>query len=125
MDATSQPTAAIAHDDLRVLAELAMMRFPLRAAESHRLESMRAVLEAASELSRTLAAHTHCALVNFRGSHGAGDLVSETEAFSAALERYAQLVKETAGEFRRHMRPPVVSEARLPVAAGYPELLVG
>ena len=91
----------IAHDDLTLLAEVAMMRFPLRAAESYRLERMRTVLEAAVDLSRTLESHTHCALVNYRGTHGVGDLVAETEALSAALQRFGRVVSETAAEYRR------------------------
>ena len=100
------PTAvAIAHEDLAVLSVVAMLRYPVRTAEQHRLERMRAVLDAASELSRRLESHTHCALVNYRGSHGTGDLVAETEALSAALQRYGQLVAETAVEYRRAARP--------------------
>jgi hypothetical protein len=102
----SLPTAvAIAHEDLAVLSVVAMLRYPVRTAEQHRLDRMRAVLEAASELSRRLESHTHCTLVNYRGSHGAGDLVAETEALSAALQRYGQLVAETALEYRRAARP--------------------
>ena len=91
----------IAHDDLSLLAEVAMMRFPLRAAESYRLERMRSVLEAAVELVRTLESHTHCALVNYRGSHGVGDLAAETEALSVALQQFGRVVSETAAEYRR------------------------
>ena len=94
----------IAHDDLALLAEVAMMRFPLRAAESYRLERMRTVLEAAVDLTRTLEAHTHCALVNYRGSHGVGDLGTETEALSLALQRFGRVVSETAAEYRRSVR---------------------
>jgi hypothetical protein len=112
------PHPAIAPDDLDVLAEVAMMRLPLRAAESQRIEAMRVLLEAAAELSRALASHTHCALVNFRGSHGAGDLRAETDALSAALDRYARLVRETAAEYRRLVRDP----SRVP---GEPMMLAG
>ena len=102
----SLPTAvAIAHEDLAVLSVVAMLRYPVRAAEQHRLDRMRAVLDAASELSRRLESHTHCALVNYRGSHGTGDLVAETEALSAAFQRFGQLVAETAIDYRRAARP--------------------
>lgn len=98
---------AIAHEDLALLSVVAMLRYPVRAAESHRLEQMHAVLDAAAELARRLETHTHCALVNYRGSHGTGDLVAETEALSAALQRYGRLVAETAIEYRRVARPAV------------------
>ena len=101
MSPASLSGVTIAHADLALLAEVAMLRFPLRAPEGHRLERMRTVLDAAAALARTLEAHTHCALVNHRGSHGTGDLVAETAALSAAFQRFGQLVAETADEYRR------------------------
>jgi hypothetical protein len=98
----------IAHDDLVLLAEVAMLRFPLRGAESHRLEQMRTVLDAAADLARALESHTHCALVNHRGSHGTGDLAAETVLLSAALQRFGWLVAETAAEYRRFARERAV-----------------
>ena len=100
--------AAIAHDDLVVLTEAVMVRLPLRGAESHRVERLQGLLDAASELSRALAAHTHCARVNLRGTHGTGDLSAETDALSAALEHYARLLQEIGGEYRRLATAPRV-----------------
>lgn len=108
----------IAHADLALLAEVAMMRFPLRAAEAHRLERMRTVIDAAAELARRLEAHTHCALVSYRGSHGTGDLVAETEALAAALQRFGWLVAETAIEYRHAGRPAVAPAHAGPWAPG-------
>jgi hypothetical protein len=98
----------ITHADLDLLAEVAMLRFPLRAAESHRLEQMRAVLDAGADLARALESHTHCALVNHRGSHGTGDLAAETAILAAAFQRFGRLVAETAGEYRRFARESAV-----------------
>lgn len=103
----------IAHEDLATTAEVAMLRFPLRAAESHRLERMRTLLEAATDLAKRLEAHTHCALVNYRGSHGTGDLLAETEALSTALDRYGRLVAEVALEYRGAGRLVAPPEPRL------------
>jgi hypothetical protein len=110
MSSISPTGVAIAHEDLALLSVVAMLRYPVRAAESHRLERMRSVLDAAADLARRLEAHTHCALVNYRGSHGTGDLVAETEALSAALQRFGRLVAETAIEYRRAARPAVPAD---------------
>jgi hypothetical protein len=122
MSASFPIGVTISHDDLALLAEVAMLRFPSRAAEGHRLERMRGVLEAAADLSKTLEAHTHCALVNFRGSHGTGDLVAETRTLSAALHRFGQAVGETAAEYRhalrvRHVADPFFSAGDVREAA--------
>jgi hypothetical protein len=109
--------ATIAHEDLALLAEVAMMRFPLRAAESHRLERMRTLLEAASDLTRTLEAYTHSTLVNYRGSHGTGDLVADSATLGVALHRFGQIVGETAAAYRRAGRGAMPDEMLpIPVA---------
>jgi hypothetical protein len=115
MSAFSPSGVTIAHADLELLAEVAMLRFPLRGAESHRLEQMRAVLDAAADLARTLESHTHCTLVNHRGSHGTGDLAAETAALSAAFQRFGRLVAETATEYRRFTRERAVPVDRFPL----------
>ena len=91
----------LTREDLATIAEVATLRFPLRAAESRRLERMRTLLAASTELCRTLNAYTHCALVNCQGSHGVGSVREQGEAFHVALERYAGLVREVASDYRR------------------------
>ena len=59
------------------------------------------LIDVLTELVRTLESHTHCALVNYRGSHGVGDLGAETEALSVALQQFGRVVSETAAEYRR------------------------
>jgi hypothetical protein len=105
--------AAIACDDLATLAEVAMLRFPLRAAESRRLERMRAVLAASTELGQAVSAYTHCALVNCQGSHGVGSVREQGVAFYAALERYAVLVRELADDYRQYTGEPGVGPLTL------------
>jgi hypothetical protein len=112
---SSSPTGVtIAHADLALLAEVAMLRFPLRAAEAHRLERMRAVIDAAADLAKRLEAHTHCAMVNYRGTHGTGDLTAEAAALSTAFQRFGRLVAETAIEYRRTGRPAVAPPDSFP-----------
>ncbi len=97
---STAPSASIARHDLETLAQVAMLRFPLRAAESHRVERMRTLLAAATELGRALNAYTHCGLVNCQGTHGVGSLGAEGEAFYTAFVQYADLMREVAAEFR-------------------------
>jgi hypothetical protein len=101
MQVSTEPrSVVVAREDLHVLAELASMRLPLRAPESRRLERMRTLLVASSELCRALSAHTHCALVNCQGSHGTGSLQEEGEALFQALSRYGTLLHEMVSDYQ-------------------------
>jgi hypothetical protein len=95
------PSTTISQDDLVTLAHVALLRLPLRGPESERAARFRTLIAAASELSRTVASHTHCMLVNCQGSHGVGDLAAESRELFHALARYAELVREIAREYRR------------------------
>jgi hypothetical protein len=117
MDTPTRPGTAIAHDDLVVLTEAVMARLPLRGAEAQRVERMQALLDAAAELTGALAAHTHCARVHLRGTHGIGDLAAETETLVVALERYARLVREVGLEYGRLVRTPVMPLELLPMTS--------
>jgi hypothetical protein len=123
MHVSSQPSVTIAREDLDALAELASMRLPLRAPESRRVERMRTLLVASSELCRALSAHTHCALVNCQGSYGTGSLQEEGEALFTALSRYSELLHELVADYAHltgeHPIPVLALEpgnARLEVA---------
>ena len=100
MHVSTEASVTISREDLQALAELATMRLPLRAPESRRVERMRTLLVASSELCRTLSAHTHCALVNCQGSHGTGSLEQEGEALFAAVQQYAALLHELVADYR-------------------------
>jgi hypothetical protein len=100
MQVSTEASVVIARDDLQALAELATMRLPLRAPESRRLERMRTLLVASSELCRALSAHTHCALVNCQGSHGTGSLHEEGEALFQAMTRYSALLHEMVSDYQ-------------------------
>ena len=90
-------------DDLRALTELGLLRLPSADAETRRTAHMRTVLAAASELEHAFAAQIRCMLVNCQGSRGAGDLARETDAFHAALLRYAELVHDVGRDRERIM----------------------
>jgi hypothetical protein len=87
--------AAISLEDLRVAAQIGLLRLPTREAEAERVTLMRALVAAESDLGRALSAHTRCFLVNCQGSHGTGNLAYETEQLHAALSRYVELVQQT------------------------------
>ena len=122
MHRSPAPSATIAREDLETLAQVAMLRFPLRASESRRLERMRTLFAAGAELGRTLSSYTHCGLVNCQGSHGVGSLCGEGEAFYAAFVRYTELMREIAEEYRHFTHES--SNPLLFAEAGQPQLEV-
>lgn len=109
----STPTrdATIRLDDLRALAALGLLRLPAGEAEARRAARMRTMVDAASQLTRAVAAHTHCLLVNCQGSHGTGNLADETERLHAALAEYGELVRELGREGRHLLGSPVATDA--------------
>ena len=120
MHPSTEPSATVTREDLETLAQVAMLRFPLRASESRRLERMRTLLAAGTELGRALSSYTHCGLVNCQGSHGVGSLCNEGEAFFAAFVRYTELMHEIAEEYR-HFTQDAPSPL-LAVGADQPQL---
>lgn len=100
IDAGARDTISISRQDLVVVAEAVMARFDVRANEARRLVRMRQLLASAAGLNRTLATHTHRALVHGQGSHGVGDIAEDSLAMFDALAGYATLIRETAEEYR-------------------------
>ena len=122
MHVSTEASVTISREDLQALAELATMRLPLRAPESRRVERIRTLLVASSELCRTLSAHTHCALVNCQGSHGTGSLEHEGDALFAAIQQYAELLHELVADYR-HLTGEAVPPT-LVLESGNPRLEV-
>ena len=102
---TDQLATQVPYEDIDVVSAAVMLRLPDSQAESRRVRRMRELLWSASELNRALAIHTQHALVDCSGSHGTGDLASDTRALHGALVRYAQLVRVVANEYRDVVRP--------------------
>lgn len=92
--------AGIAAADLEVVSKAVMLRFDSREAEEARVNRMRELLWAASELTRALSVHTQHALVDCCGSHGISDLAMDTRSLHRALGRYETLVSAVAAEYR-------------------------
>jgi hypothetical protein len=99
--------AQISHDDLSIVAEAIMLRFPSRAHESSRVERMRELLRTASDLARALSVQTQHALIDCHGTHGTGDLRADTDILYAALASYAAMIKEVAAEYRDYLSTPI------------------
>lgn len=104
MNASNVPVATIAPDALAALTEVAMMRLPLRAAESRRRGEVGALLASEAELVRSLTAHLNCLRVNCSGSHGTGSLAEATSALTAALAGFAGELNRLAGDYARLLR---------------------
>lgn len=98
-------------EELQLIAQLGLLRHAAEDAESRRAAAMREVADAATELTRALGSHTRCFLVNCQGSHGAGNLLQETELLHAALANYAAVVEHTVRE-RRQIDGSLPSESR-------------
>lgn len=108
---TNSAEVSICRDDLLIVSAAMDLRYPLRAPESHRIERMRELLSAASELSRALAAHSQHSLVDCQGSHGMWDLAADAEALFDALAVYSGLVRHVATEYRSVFRDSVPASA--------------
>lgn len=92
-------------EDLEVMSEAIMLRLAESDQEALRVGRMRELLWVASELTRALATHTQHSLVDCCGTHGTGDLASDTRALHDALTRYAHLVHQAAVDYRPVVRP--------------------
>jgi hypothetical protein len=127
---TKHRNATVRLDDLRALTELGLLRLPSPAAESRRAAHMRTVVAAASALNHALTSQIRCMLVNCQGSHGAGDLLRETEELYAALVQYAELVHDVGRDRERIvtgvatevMKVQDASEPRIPRGTAKPAL---
>ena len=111
MERSIPSDATIRLQDLQVIAQLGLLRHATADAEARRAKAMRAVADAAAELTRAIGSHTRCFLVNCQGSHGAGNLLEETEQLHAALARYAAIVEHTVRE-RRQIDGSALTESR-------------
>jgi len=103
--------ATVSLEDLRVAAQIGLLRLPTQEAEAKRLTLMRALVAAEADLNRALGTHARCFLVNCQGSHGTGNLAYETEQLHAALTRFLELVQETVRS-PQHLGDSAVSEGR-------------
>jgi hypothetical protein len=117
MTDNTPPSVVIHQEDLRVAAHAMLLRLPLRTPETRRIARVRELLDVSSELTRLMAAQTHCGRVQCQGSHGTGDLVAQTETLYESLAVFGALVQEIAREYRK-----VVAPDASPSLDGFPML---
>lgn len=99
MTQAPEPALLISSTHLKTVAELITMRFPLRVAESKRVSRLRALLNSAAELNRTLAVYSQHALVHCHGTAGTSDLTADTSALDRALRNFGAEIEAVALEY--------------------------
>jgi hypothetical protein len=109
-------STGISREDLQIVAEMVVMRLPLRTPEQRRVARAREVLAAEAELARAISAHTQHALISCQGSHGAANLANDTSVLFEAFTTYATLVRGVAAEYRGLVRD---AGDRLPLVHGF------
>ncbi len=108
----------ISSADLRTLAELVTMRFPLRGPEATRAARVRRLLSAAAELSRSVGLYAQHAKAQSHRQAGASDLVADTQALDDALRAFSAEVDQVARDFHDAVnRPRVRMEASADLVA--------
>lgn len=96
----------ISSADLRTLAELLTMRFPLRGPEATRAARVRRLLSAAAELSRTVGLYAQHAQAQSHRQAGASDLVADTQALDDALRAFSTEVDQVARDYHDAVNHP-------------------
>jgi hypothetical protein len=104
------PGVRISRQDVLVLARAARARFADRQAEQERDALLTELHAAALDLARRLRDHTQHCVVEYRGSHGAWDVVAECQGVFAAHERYASIARRAAAQLRSRITVPAELE---------------
>ena len=103
-------------EDLKTVAELVTMRFPLRAPETRRVVRLRSLLAATSEVNRSLATFLEHALVHCHGSAGTSDLSADTAALDQALRNFSAEIASVAHDYDGAVNRPRMSGFEEPAA---------
>jgi hypothetical protein len=103
-------------EDLRTVAELVTMRFPLRAPETRRVVRLRSLLAATAEVNRSLSTFLEHALVHCHGTAGASDLSADTVALDQALRSFSEEIADVAREYDGAVNQSRTSELEDPAA---------
>jgi hypothetical protein len=90
---------AVRAEDLKTVAELITMRFPLRAPETRRVARLRSLLAATAEVNRSLSTFLEHALVHCHGTAGTSDLSADTVALDQALRNFSSEVASIAHDY--------------------------
>lgn len=107
---TEMKRVEICETDMVAAATALESRFTEGGRESDRMQLSREFLHAAFELERAVHRHSHCALVNHRGTIGANSLVAATNSLFEALSEYAATMHEMALRFSDLLPTPEADE---------------
>lgn len=118
-------SVTLSREDLAVVADATVIRFPTRAAECRRVARMREMLAAASDLSRALSDHTQHSLVDCQGTQGAWDLARDVDTLYGALTAYCASMQKLAAEYRQVVRGPARVPADIDTPAPNANLDIG
>jgi hypothetical protein len=86
----------IRDQDIETLTELVLARFPSAQGEAARIDEVRSVLAVASDLRHAHDLHTHCIVVDHRGTRGSNDVRAAGQHLIRALEAYGRALRELA-----------------------------
>jgi hypothetical protein len=100
------PGIQLARRDAVMLAVSARTRCADARAEQERCALLGEVYAAGTELARQLRDHMQHSIVEHRGSHGAWDVVGESESLVVAHERYASAARRVAARLRAFIPAP-------------------
>jgi hypothetical protein len=103
-------------EDLKTVAELVTMRFPLRAPETRRVVRLRSLLAATAEVNRSLSTFLEHALVHCHGTAGTSDLTADTVALDQALRSFSAEIASVAHDYDDAVNQPHVSGFEEPAA---------
>jgi hypothetical protein len=102
-------------EDLKTVAELVTMRFPLRAPETRRVARLRSLLTATAEVNRSLSTFLEHALVHCHGTAGTSDLSADAAALDHALRTFSAEIASVAHDYDDAVNRTRVSELEDPV----------
>jgi hypothetical protein len=103
-------------EDLKTVAELVTMRFPLRGPETRRVARLRGLLAATAEVNRSLSTFLEHALVHCHGTAGTSDLSADTVALDHALRTFSAEIADVAREYDGAVNQPHASGLEDPAA---------
>jgi hypothetical protein len=110
-------TAAVAYEDLQIVAAIAALRLPPGAGEADRAARVRTLLDTSGDLSYAISTYTHRLLVYSGRRPASGGLGDDTIALQDALEGFAREVRAIADAYRSMITPPAI-DAQAPRVAG-------
>jgi hypothetical protein len=108
---TEEQSVTIARQDLSILSDALMSRYPTRSAEVRRVELLRGGLAAAAGLAEVLEAYTRLGIIHCERGTNARDLTRESAELFRAFVIWSEQLRTLAAEFRHLSEPSPISLA--------------